>query len=51
MIQYREIFRLTAMGLMQRSILESVKCSQKNCGGGGESAAQSTRIEVVLAAG
>ena len=29
MTQYREILRLTAMGLTQRSILESVKCSQK----------------------
>ena len=29
MAQYREILRLTAMGLSQRSILDSVGCSQK----------------------
>ena len=29
MTKYREILRLTAMGLSQRSILESVQCSQK----------------------
>ena len=29
MTQYREILRLTAMGLSQRSILDSVGCSQK----------------------
>lgn len=29
MTQYREILRLTAMGLSQRDILRSVKCSQK----------------------
>lgn len=29
MTQYREILRLTAMGLPQRAILKSVKCSQK----------------------
>ena len=29
MTQYREILRLTAMGLSQRSILNSVGCSQK----------------------
>ncbi len=29
MTQYREILRLTAMGLSQRDILKSVKCSQK----------------------
>lgn len=29
MTQYREILRLTAMGLPQRAILKSVQCSQK----------------------